>query len=100
MDEKLDYVWSAIQYEFRDRPTVDICEACIYPTGFGEGAYMATAFALLYSVAVPAFVAYGDCSVDPEFLDILRVMPAEGVGKRKNETAMAGFITDCAGNVQ
>lgn len=99
IEREFDYAWAVVDYEFGQRPTVDICESCIYPIGFGGGAYAAAAFALTYSATFPAFAADGDCSVDPKLLEVLRSLPSDGIDTwKKTEIAMPGFVIDRSGH--
>lgn len=98
LEDDFDYAWEVVQLEFGQRPTVDICEACIYPIGLGNGAYPASAFALTYSASFPAFAVDGDCGVDPELLNTLRALPSDGILTwKKTEISMAGFLIDRKG---
>ena len=98
VEEEFDYASKIVDLEFAKRLTVDICESYIYPIGLGDGAYVATAFALTYSATFPAFAADGDCAVDPELFDVLRGLPSDGIDTwRKPEIAMPGFAVDRSG---
>lgn len=95
---EFDYAQKIVDLEYLGRTTVDICEAFIYPMGFGDGATIATAFALTYSATYPAFAADGDCAVDPELLEVLRGLPSDGVDTlKKTDIALPGFIVDRTG---
>lgn len=97
-DTVFDYAWGVVLREFGERLTADICESCIYPMGFGDGAWAAAAFAVTYSASFPAFAADGDCFVEKELLDILRSLPSDGIDtKKKTEIAMPGFVIDRGG---
>lgn len=99
VEREFDYAWTIVDYEFGQRPTADICEACFYPIGFGDGAYVAAAFALTYSATFPAFAADGDCSIDPKLLETLRSLPSDGIDTwKKTEIAMPGFVIDRSGH--
>lgn len=99
IEKEFDYAVQVVESEYGERLTVDICEANLYPVGFGDGAYAATAFALTYSATFPAFAADGDCGVDPELLAVLRNLPSDGIDTwRKPEIAMPGFVIDRTGN--
>lgn len=101
LDQEFDYAWNVVQLEFGQRPTVDICESFIYPIGLGDGAYIAAAFALTYSATFPAFAADGDCSLDPELLQVLRSLPSDGiVSRKKTEIAISGFLIDRSGRAE
>ena len=98
VEKEFDYAWDVVQYEFGERPTVDICESYIYPLGFGDGAYVASAFAFTYSATFAAFAADGDCAVDPELLEVLRGLPSDGcLTTKKTEIAMPAFLIDRSG---
>lgn len=98
IEKEFDYAWKIVEYEFGQRPTVDICESCIYPIGLGDGAYVAAAFALTYSATFPAFAADGDCGVDPELFEVLRTLPSDGIlTENKTEIALPGFCIDRSG---
>ncbi len=101
VEKDFDYARKVIDLEFQQRLTVDVCESYIYPIGFGEGAYTATAFALTYSATFPAFAADGDCAVDPELLDVLRGLPSDGVDTlRKTDIALPAFVIDRSGRAE
>lgn len=101
VEKEFDYAWKVVDLEFGQRLTVDICESYIYPIGLGDGAYVATAFALVYSATFPAFAADGDCGVDPALLDVLRSLPADGCDtKKKTDIAMPGFAIDRVGRAE
>lgn len=101
IEKEFDYAWQVVQLEFGQRLTVDICESCIYPIGFGDGAYTATAFALTYSATFPAFAADGDCGVAPELIEVLKTLPSDGnVTQKKNDIAMPGFVIDRSGRAE
>ncbi len=101
VDAEFDYAWAVVDKEFKQRLTVDICESFIYPIGLGDGAYIATAFALTYSATFPAFAADGDCAVDPNLFDILRALPSDGIDTwKKPEIAMPGFVIDRSGKAE
>jgi poly(3-hydroxybutyrate) depolymerase len=94
-----DFVQMVVYKEFLQRLTVDICESYIYPLGFGDGAYTATAFSLTYSATFPAFAADGDCGIDGELLEVLRTLPSDGLlTLKKTDIALPGFIIDRRGN--
>lgn len=95
VETEFDYAWTVISDEFQNRWTVDICESFIYPIGLGEGAYVATAFALTYSATFPAFAADGDCNIDPELLATLRDLPSDGVETlKKTDIPISAFMID------
>ena len=90
---EFDFANSVVRSEFFDRATADICESYIYPMGFGDGAYIASAFAITYSATFPAFAAYGNCSIDTDLLETLRSLPSDGVKtKKKTEVSLPAFI--------
>jgi len=98
VSKEFDYAQKIVDLEYQARATVDICEAFITPIGFGDGAYIATAFALTYSATYPAFAADGDCAVDPELLEVLRNLPSDGIDTlKKTDIALPGFIVDRSG---
>ena len=91
--KEFDFANSVVRSEFFERATADICESYFYPLGFGEGAYIATAFAVTYSATFPAFAACGNCSIDTELLDLLRALPSDGIKtKKKSEIALPAFV--------
>lgn len=101
IEKEFDYAWKIVDLEFGQRLTVDICESYIYPIGLGDGAYVATAFALTYSATFPAFAADGDCGVDPELFEVLRKLPSDGVlTQKKTDIAMPGFVIDRSGRAE
>lgn len=98
VDSEFDYVWTVIRQEFKERWTADICEAYMYPIGYGEGAYMASAFAITYSATFPAFAADGNCNIEDELLERLRQLPSDGIGtKKKPDIPISGFVIDRSG---
>jgi len=98
VSKEFDYAQKIVDLEYQARATVDICEAFITPIGFGDGAYIATAFALTYSATYPDFAADGDCAVDPELLEVLRNLPSDGIDTlKKTDIALPGFIVDRSG---
>ena len=101
IEREFDYAWTTVYHEFSKRPTVDICESFFYPIGLGDAAGIAAAFALTYSATFPAFAVCGDCSVDPELLNVLRKLPSDGIDTwKKTEIAMPGFLIDKKGNAE
>ena len=101
IEREFDYAWTTVYHEFSKRPTVDICESFFYPIGLGNAAGIAAAFALTYSATFPAFAVCGDCSVDPELLNVLRKLPSDGIDTwKKTEIAMPGFLIDKKGNAE
>ena len=98
VEQEFDFIQTVVDLEFQQRMTVDICESYIYPIGLGDGAYVASALAAVYSATYPAFAADGDCNVDPELFEVLRKLPADGiVTMMKPEIAMPGFMIDRSG---
>ena len=98
ISEAFDLAQKIVDLEYLARETVDICEAFIYPLGFGEGAAIATAFAFTYSATYPAFAADGNCTVDPELLHALQELPSDGIDTlKKTDIALPGFIVDRSG---
>ncbi|MCU0521600.1 MAG: alpha/beta hydrolase-fold protein [Anaerolineae bacterium] len=101
ISSEFDYAQKIVDLEYLARVTVDICEAFIYPIGFGKGAAVATAFALTFSATYPAFAADGDCAVDPELLEVLRGLPSDGIDTlKKTDVALPGFIIDRSGKAE
>lgn len=101
VEQDFDYAWKAVELEYGERLTADICEAWIYPVGLGDGACTATAFALTYSATFAAFAADGDCSVDPELLETLRGLPSDGIDTvKKTEIPIPGFLIDRGGRAE
>jgi len=90
---EFDFIWEVIDREFGSRNTIDINESAIYPCGFGTGAYIAAAYAAVYSATHAAFAAVGEYSLAPELLALLRELPSDGIPSRlKSEVPIAGFL--------
>lgn len=97
-EQVFDYANEVVKREFGQRLTVDICESCIYPMGLGDGARMAVSYALTYSATYGALAADGDCSVDPELLEVLEKLPSDGVDTRKKtQIPLPAFLIDREG---
>ena len=101
LSEAFDYAQDVIAHQFQRREITDIGEATIYPYGEGDAAGIAAAYALVYSATYPAFAADGDCSIDPELLDLLHTLPSDGIdGLPKSSIPLPGILIDRSNNAQ
>lgn len=84
----------------RDQRSISVSRFSIRSV-WGDAAGIAAAFALTYSATFPAFAVCGDCSVDPELLNVLRKLPSDGIDTwKKTEIAMPGFLIGKKGNAE
>lgn len=101
LSDAFDYAQDVVDHQFQRREITDIGEATIYPYGEGDAAAICTAYALVYSATYPAFAADGDCSVDPELLELLQKLPSDGNdGLPKKSVALPGVIVDRCGSAK